>query len=220
MDLWYFNIDDFPDEDINSVLSFLPAEIADKINRYKFVDDKKSRLIARLMLQKYVLKTTGNWSWDLLKTNINHKPFIENGPHFNITHSGKLVVVAFSYTSEIGIDIEKIQNIDVCGIANNFHEHEITHLKNNKYDLNLFYNIWTKKEALLKANGIGIVNGLNKVSVLEHKVFCTKQWYVQNLSIHSDYKCAICTDYEASSITIKHIEYGKLNKFINEKILS
>ena len=161
------------------------------------------------------------WNWRDWKINDkNKKPFLENGPCFNISHSGNLVVVVFSDTHEVGVDIEHIQDIDAASIAGHFHENEIHYLKNNHYNKELFYEIWTRKEALLKASGEGITNGLNKISVLENKLFHDKEWIIQNIDLHPNYKCAICSEADNSNnINIEEIDYETLNKFIHEKIL-
>ncbi len=210
MTLWFFNIDDFPDEKVQHFLSVFPLELEKKINRFKSIEDKKSRLIARLLVQKYFIDTNGSWDWNLWKTNLNHKPYIENGTYFNISHSGKIVIVAFSNKSEIGVDIEEIKAIDIIGISNNFHIDEIQHLKKNNYNTDLFYSIWTKKEAFLKAKGDGILFGINDLSILKDIVINNKKWYIDNVDFCFGYKCAVCTEFKAK-INIKQIDYTTLS---------
>lgn len=221
MNLWYFNIDHFPTENITAVVNSFPIEISEEINRYRFYNDQKSKLVARLLIQMYVTQSNNNWNWENWKIDKkNKKPYLENGPYFNISHSHNWVVVLFSEKAEVGIDIEHIQDIDVASIALNFHKHEIMYLKNNYYDKDVFFAIWVRKEALLKASGEGIINGLNKISVLDNNVFYHNNWTFQDINLFQNFKCAICFEkMSQNGITFKEINYETLNKFIYEKIL-
>jgi 4'-phosphopantetheinyl transferase len=219
MVFWYYNINDFPIEAIDSVLLSFPEKIAAEIKRYRIENDRKSRLIARLLVQKYVLEKTNAWNWENWKKQENHKPKIEHGPFFNISHSGYMVIVGFNEKSEVGVDIEEIREIDVASMMNYFHPDEIEYLRKNLNDKELFYMIWTKKEAFLKACGTGIVKGLDQVSVLTDRLFYQGNWNIKSIDIASDYKCAICSTDELNEYSITHITPGILNTFMREKIL-
>ena len=83
MNLWYFNIDHFPIEEIAIVANSVPIEISQEINRYRLSNDRKSRLVARLLIQRYILRTMNTWNWRDWKINDkNKKHFLENGPCF------------------------------------------------------------------------------------------------------------------------------------------
>lgn len=219
MTLWYFNIDDFPEEQIQQHLLNLPDFICLEIDRYRFTDDKKFRLISRLLIQKYVLETSSVWNWKDWKKNENQKPFLENGPFFNISHSGKMVVVGFSSTLEVGLDIEEIKDIDTIALSTSFHKDELLFLEKKDFDLDNFYKIWTRKEALLKALGIGLLEGINQISVLEDEIVYKNKWYMHEIQLVKNYKCCICTSKQVNKINSKQIDFNSLNKFINEKIL-
>lgn len=216
MTLWYYNINDLSSEAIPSVLLSFPEAIANDIKRYRIENDRKSRLIARLLVQKYVLEKTDHWNWESWKKDETHKPKIENGPFFNISHSGNLVIVGFSEVSEVGVDIEEIKEIDVASMSNYFHPDEINYLKKNSNDLEQFYMIWTKKEAFLKAYGTGIVNGLDQISVLENKLFYQGNWNIKDIEIAPNYKCAICSKEELKAYSLIHIQPELFRKFIGE----
>ena len=219
MTLWYFNINDFPDEQIQDVLLNLPESIALEIDRYKFNDDKKYRLISRLLIQKYVLETSSVWDWEDWRRTENHKPFFENGPFFNISHSGKIVIVGFSTVFELGVDIEEMKDNDAKSLSSSFHKDEVFFLEKNEFNQEHFYSIWTRKEALLKAIGIGFLEGLNQISVLEDIVHYKNDWFITEIDLVKNYRCSICTAQQINNINSQQIDYNTLNKFINEKIL-
>lgn len=89
--------------------------------------------------------------------------------HFNLAHSDELAVVAVSKISGIGVDVEKLRPIkDFAEIAERFFSgRENKALKSApEHERELcFFNLWTRKEAWLKATGDGIGELLNQVEV-------------------------------------------------------
>jgi 4'-phosphopantetheinyl transferase len=160
-----------------------------------------------------------NWDWHSWKKGKYKKPYIEKGPHFNISHSGKMVVVCFSKDAEVGVDIEQIKEIDTKSMSSNFHKDEITWLENNSFQLDQFYTVWTRKEAFLKAKGQGLMEGMDQLSILNDQVMDETEWHLREIDVFSGYKCCLCSSRESSEVTITQIDYNTLNKFIDEKIL-
>jgi len=87
---------------------------------------------------------------ELLK-NENGKPYFANGPYFNISHSGKYVLMAVS-TAEIGVDIEEIKNKDMSSLVRIFNEAEAKMIKEHSD----FYYLWCAKESLIKCMGLTV----------------------------------------------------------------
>ena len=87
---------------------------------------------------------------ELLK-NENGKPFFANGPYFNISHSGKYVLMAVS-TAEVGVDIEEIKNKDMSALVRIFNEAEAKMIKEHSD----FYYLWCAKESLIKCMGLSV----------------------------------------------------------------
>ena len=79
------------------------------------------------------------------------KPYFDNGPFFNISHSGKYVLMVVS-TSEIGVDIEEIKNKDMSALVRIFNEAEARMIK----EYSDFYYLWCAKESLIKCMGLSI----------------------------------------------------------------
>ena len=87
---------------------------------------------------------------ELLK-NENGKPYFANGPYFNISHSGRYVLMAVS-TSEVGVDIEEIKNRDMSSLVRIFNEAEAKMIKEHSD----FYYLWCAKESLIKCMGLSV----------------------------------------------------------------
>lgn len=81
------------------------------------------------------------------------------GLHFNVSHSGKWVLLAFSSSHEVGVDIEEVQpHDDLASLARQvFAAGEFADWLHWDADgkLAAFYKKWTRHEASLKATGSG-----------------------------------------------------------------
>lgn len=87
------------------------------------------------------------------------KPILAGSPiHFNISHSKHYFAFYFG-PGEGGIDIEVMSDTGpfMAIREEHFHPEEIPMSKNDEG----FYTIWTRKEAVLKAAGTGLTEGLN-----------------------------------------------------------
>jgi 4'-phosphopantetheinyl transferase len=91
------------------------------------------------------------------------------GLQFNLAHSGGLAVYAITRNREIGVDVEAIRPItEIAAIARRFFAPgETTRLLSlpQEQRVQAFFNCWTRKEAYLKATGLGIGGGLDQFEV-------------------------------------------------------
>lgn len=96
------------------------------------------------------------------------KPSLPGHPlHFNLSHTNDRGLLAVTRAGEVGADIESIdRQVDRAGIAGRFFScAEADELAALPVELQpeAFCNLWTRKEAWLKATGVGISEGLNQV---------------------------------------------------------
>lgn len=94
---------------------------------------------------------------------------------FNVSHSGGLALYAVSNVSRLGVDVEEMRPFaDMPAVArHNFSAAERSHLDTEPPESYVagFYRCWTRKEAYLKAIGIGLFLPLDSfdVSVAAHE---------------------------------------------------
>lgn len=102
------------------------------------------------------------------------KPFLREpastGIEFNVSHSEGLALIAVGRDREIGVDVERIRpKAAMSRLASRFftaQEQQRLGATNEAERLELFYEIWCRKEAVLKAFGAGITSPLDKLDVL------------------------------------------------------
>ena len=97
--------------------------------------------------------------------------------HFNISHSGELIALAVS-ESAVGVDVERLLTPDYR-VSKRCCEDEQIYISDSPIR---FFEIWTKKEAILKYQGTGISGGLKSFSVqntaLPIKTFRVKDYII------------------------------------------
>jgi len=162
--------------------------------------DQRLMLMGRLMVREFFLGS--GFHWHLFNKTENGKPYVKGMQCFNISHSGNIVIVAFSLF-DIGIDIELKREIDFNSVVDYIHPLEKAEfLYSNNYT-DSFFKIWTRKEAFLKAKGNGIVDGLNEYNCLQNIVNDgVFKWEIAELHILHDYSVAVCQKAPIEAIDI------------------
>jgi 4'-phosphopantetheinyl transferase len=90
---------------------------------------------------------------------------------FNLSHSDQAALFAFAAGRRVGVDVERIHSpMDVSGLAQQvFTAAEIEKLsatpEQGKGDL--FFTVWTQKEAFIKAVGLGLSAPVREITVGE-----------------------------------------------------
>ncbi len=134
-----------------------------KINALKSSQAKARSLGAGLLLGQ-VLKKHQIDDQALITYNKNGKPFLKDygNFHFNLSHSGDFVVCAAG-PQEVGVDIQKIKDLDLKLAKRFFHKKEFEFLANLPSEMKkiAFNQIWAGKESYLKYLGTGLATPLN-----------------------------------------------------------
>mgnify|MGYP001265017662 CR=1 FL=1 len=99
------------------------------------------------------------------------KPFVAapNEFQFNLAHCDDLTVYGFAFGCELGIDVERIRDIeDIGAISRHFFcNEEAADLERVEFPkrLDSFFACWTRKEAYIKATGEGLSASLDSFRV-------------------------------------------------------
>lgn len=202
---------------------YLTSYEIERAFKYKFDRDRARFIIGRALLRKmlgdildfdpFQIKIESDNYGKLFLSNIEQQHL-----HFNLSHSEDYIIYAFCFNDEVGIDIEKIDpSINHLEISENyFTDIEIKYLKDSTdKDIRAkrFFRIWTRKEALLKALGIGLLLDLKKINVTTDSIDLSKTniklpsdkhkyWEVKDLFIDNEFKVAISYSGAIRQVTV------------------
>ncbi|WP_298427791.1 4'-phosphopantetheinyl transferase superfamily protein [uncultured Kordia sp.] len=199
-------------QDFFPYLKKIPKSLQNDILRYRRTEDQWSKLLGKLLLV-YGMKSLGYKEIDLneIEYTVHNRPYLDEKPDFNISHSGTYVVCAFSNTQAIGVDIEEIKNIDLKDFKHILSQKEWSNVINAHNSLQQFYSYWTGKESLLKADGRGITVELDKVNIQNtHGTFENKEWFLQEINFNPAYAAHIASTKEIEEIQITEIKINQL----------
>lgn len=158
MQLYYLNVSDDFSMDRKIIQTLVPAFRLAQAKKYWKERDRNLSVVSYL-LWKYVTKDPGNpWSYGKV-----HKPYVPEGPFFNISHTRGMVACAVSETGEVGVDVER----SATGIHDGISELTMSKAEQAciRENPEVFYRFWTLKEAYYKWKGTGITDTLTDLNV-------------------------------------------------------
>ena len=139
--------------------------------------------------------------------------------HFNVSHAGDWVVCAVSH-QELGVDVERLRDIDLRLAERFFHASEVRRLAQagGTRRRDLFFELWTAKEAFLKADGRGLQRALDSFWVEDdgqggqHIVADdAPRWCVERPRLDNEHKLALCTRPGSSLQGLKCLSLAELS---------
>lgn len=140
----------------------LTEQEAAKFNRVRLADQRRTHALGRGLVRYFLDLPSVDFS-----IGSSGKLGIPYSTEFNISHSGKMIAVAFHNQSRVGVDIEVCsrQVLDTVLAERVCHPDEIWWIAQHSPDkrAEAFLKCWVRKEAVLKANGIGLVDELQEI---------------------------------------------------------
>jgi 4'-phosphopantetheinyl transferase len=153
----------------------LSADELDRAERFHFASHRhryiSARGFLRTVLSEYVQMPPSELEFEY---GLHGKPtllssFDADTVHFNLSHSGGIAVLAVTRTAPVGVDVEQVKELkEFDELVNRFFSvREASRFSRLPKDEKAaaFFNLWTRKEAWLKATGEGIAHRLRDVEV-------------------------------------------------------
>ncbi len=175
--------------------SLLDNEEKTRLERYRMPADQQRFLIARGILKTALAEIEPSIAakdWQI-KTD-QRKPYIDHELDFSITHSGDWVGVAIAQGA-IGLDIEQHKDQrSMLDIAKHyFAKDEVAQIEQSDNPKDIFFLLWTLKEAHLKATGEGIVEGLDQISfdTIKHSAKTNYQWQYRGYQLDASHTLSL-----------------------------
>ena len=159
----YCNVENL---DLKKAYILVSKDRQEKIDFYRFDKDKKLSAGAYLLLKK--LLSEESIANPIFKTGKYGKAYITNHEniHFNLSHSGKIVLCAIS-DMEVGADVEYIDaEIDLNIAKNYFYNSEYENIMKAKNRPEEFFKYWVLKESYMKYTGLGMNLELDSFEII------------------------------------------------------
>jgi 4'-phosphopantetheinyl transferase len=186
----------------------LPVAEVERLGRFRRWEDRTAGLLGKMLLQVGFFRCgLAPLNWSQWSRTMHGKPVILDGPQFNISHSGSHVVCAVTKKGSLGIDIEGITTVDLTEFSNYFKPDELRRLSHGKDWNSRFFELWTQKESILKADGRGMHLDPHCVSIVGNlgQVDDGKTFYLHMLKIDPEYQCCLATSEEKANIQIVYL---------------
>jgi len=203
---------------VEAYLECLSSDERSRAERFRFDRDRRRFVVARGVLRHLLAREFGQTpqsiefcygeygkpsvsaSQDLMTQTQSGDPC---DFYFNLSHSGEIALCALGYRYRVGVDIEKIKDIQRL---DSMMEHcllstEQTEVSATDDPLRAFLQRWTCKEAYLKAIGIGLIQSMKTVNVrLEPPLFValpqgdSQTWQLSLMQVPDDYVAALAVE--------------------------
>jgi 4'-phosphopantetheinyl transferase len=201
-----------PEDRLAEYLSAIPEPFTSQISRYRQWEDAHASLFGKLLL-KQALKEAGEGRHtlsDILFTE-HKKPYLPGGLSFSISHSGSYCICAVSSRIMLGVDIEKIRDIQYSEFDRVFTPSELRQIEQDPLPLHRFYDFWTQKESVIKADGRGMHMPLKRIALQEDRALVEEAttWYLQKVNLDAGYGCHLATNQKlrAEDILLKAVQF-------------
>ena len=175
--------------------ALLSPDEQERARRFRFEAHRErwqlTRGLLRFLLGRYLQRAPHELAFDF---NAHGKPGLPGcALHFNTSHSGDWAAFAFTRIAAVGIDIEQVR-----GDLSRHEEIARRHFAPAECEqlfsavqaerVRAFFDLWTCKEAFVKARGDGVFSGLNRfeVRLSDPRVVCVhgkpaSDWWLARL---------------------------------------
>jgi 4'-phosphopantetheinyl transferase len=170
------------DNEVERLLPLVSAQRREVALRYKFTFGRftclKSYVMLQQLVQEILAETDERWitlqsrlkEWNgNFVFNEHDKPFMQNAlgecieeVYFNISHCKNAIAVVLS-DRPVGIDVESFRHAEEPLLKRTMNPEEQEEVRNAADPAEAFTRLWTRKEAVLKLRGTGLVDNLHDV---------------------------------------------------------
>jgi medium-chain acyl-[acyl-carrier-protein] hydrolase len=169
--VWRLFLERSPDEAAR-LQTLLDTAEKERAQRFRFPADRNrfvvSRALLRTLLGRYVGQAPAQLQFSYASAG---KPFLrDHGLQFNLAHSGGMALLAVAGRRPVGVDVEQVRSsIETMTIAERYfatEERALLRAEPADRQRTLFFKVWTRKEAYMKATGLGLYMPLEEFGVL------------------------------------------------------
>lgn len=192
MQIYTYDIRKMNNDEYRAWYGMMSDERKKRVDAFRFEDDRKRSVAGEMLARKAVSEMCGIAPESITFERTRYgKPYTSIA-EFNVSHSEDIVVCAVD-KAPVGIDIEKIRSVNLKTAKKVFSEEEITYLfghtpeekeftnTGNPDILARFFELWTKKEAVGKCIGTGLIHEENY-----------DNYSIKTFDMYDDYIVTVC----------------------------
>lgn len=234
---WLELTDDSPRTHPHLGLLVVAIDLAQVTVRPELLDDREQRRAARLRTPSLqhtfiaahtVLRQVLGWYLardpaGLCFTIDGHgKPHLDDlAVHFNLSHGGAVALIAVGSTGQLGIDVERLDRLrDTDRLAERVlapEELAVFHTLPTTTRSTALLRTWTRKEAVLKALGVGLPGGMERVVIADQPLRLVgdlavfpqlAELQLNDLPVSTGYAAALCQGQPPRPPTLRRWREG------------
>lgn len=203
--------------------TLLDAAERARAERYRFAADRQHFVAGRAALRRCLARYCGLGPAQIaFATSREGKlSLASDGPAFNLAHAGGRILIAIAAQGRVGVDLEPVRPArakpEIAG--HYFHPAEAARLAAQPADdfAGGFFAIWTAKEAVIKAVGLGMAIPLDSFAVdpeappaaalaVEPSWTHGGPWHLQRLEAGEGWRAALCCDFLPRAIHRRNLD--------------
>lgn len=174
IDVWRCPLD-LTAAQIDQLSKCLSEQERQRAEQFRMAHKRLQFITSRARLRQCLALATGTRAGEIeIAVGASGKPFLAGKAHssgiqFNVSHTDGLALIAITRGQPVGIDVESLeQSVQAARLAENYFSAKekttIAALPGEQVTAS-FFACWTRKEAVLKAIGTGIAQGLASFDV-------------------------------------------------------
>ncbi|MBF0627809.1 MAG: hypothetical protein HQL91_06260 [Magnetococcales bacterium] len=167
----------------------LPPAFVAQTQRFVRWEDRLARLLGRRLLAHGLHAQRGEPpALHAIRQTRFGKPFLDGPVQFNITHSGGVVACALTDAGDIGLDVEQHRAISLDDFHGFVPDPPWLSCADPVAQRIVFFNFWTQRESVLKAEGQGMSIHPKEIRPDHHGAWLNGRfWAIHSLDLHPGY---------------------------------
>ncbi|GAB4377500.1 MAG: hypothetical protein Kow0075_06110 [Salibacteraceae bacterium] len=175
------------DSEFNRLMDMIPDDVQKRVLEEEGWENQHGSLARKILLLQAMKEFGVNVAelFHSLKRMPSGKPYIEGGPHFSVANDGGVAVCVVSKTSVLGVDVERMKPINLSEYREMMTFQEWREIYSHMIPLQRFYEFWTIKESVVKADGEHKNIDIKEIYIQPDVAFCNaKYWYINPLELN------------------------------------
>jgi 4'-phosphopantetheinyl transferase len=158
-------------EQLDALSALLDADERQRAGRFSHRPSREQFIVARAVLRTLLGRYLGRAPTAVrFITGPQGKPLLGGGElHFNVSHTHGLALFAVTAAGPVGVDVEQVSphatHLDMARRFFTPAEADALLALPPGHSGEAFFHVWTRKEAFLKAVGLGLSHGLERFAV-------------------------------------------------------